>query len=125
MSATLYLDQPIVQTAFRNWCSASDDIQAVRQVDISVEYNKPLYTTFTIYEIACDSVESSEIIQEIKKQGVNELYMLWLKEYTEAVQKPLSKQFLSKTGVTQGDAVSTKLCMVFTEVHKKWNYWYK
>ena len=107
-------NQPREQAGFRSGYSTTDHIHALNQLmEKSIEYNKPLCMAFIDYEKAFDSVKTSAILQALRKQGVEELYVKLFEDiYTDSTATLQlhrnSEKIPIKRGVRQGDTISPK-----------------
>uniref|UniRef100_A0A6G5AC50 Putative endonuclease-reverse transcriptase n=1 Tax=Rhipicephalus microplus TaxID=6941 RepID=A0A6G5AC50_RHIMP len=112
---TLEFNQSKEQAGFRTGYSTIDHIHTINQViEKCSEYNQPLYIAFIDYEKAFDSVEISAVMQTLRNQGVDEIYINILEEiyrgstativlYKESNRIPIKK------GVRQVDTISPML----------------
>ena len=122
-------NQPREQAGFRSGYSTTDHIHALNQLmEKSIEYNKPLCMAFIDYEKAFDSVKTSAILQALRKQGVEELYVKLFEDiYTDSTATLQlhrnSEKIPIKRGVRQGDTISPKLFTAcLEEIFKKLNW---
>ena len=112
---TLDSNQPREQAGFRSGYSTTDHMQAVSQIiEKTHEFNKPLCMAFIDYEKAFDSVEISAVMQAIRRQGVDEIYIRILQDIyhdgTATIKMHReSEKIPIKKGVRQGDTISPKL----------------
>ena len=112
---TLEFNQPKEQAGFRTGCSTIDHIHTINQViEECTEYNQPLYIAFIDCEKAFDSVEISAVMQTLRNQGVDEVYINILEEIYRGSTATIvlhkeSNRIPIKKGVRQGDTISPML----------------
>ncbi len=113
-SATLDSNQPREQAGFCSGYSATDHIHAINQtVEKSSEYNLHLCMAFFDYEKAFHSVKTTAVMQALRQQGIDELYIKVLQDIyrdssaTIQLLKKSRKIPITK-GVRQGDTISPK-----------------
>ncbi len=126
VSATLDSNQPREQSGFRSGYSTTDHIHVINQIiEKSAEYNLPLCMAFIDYEKAFDSVKTAAVMQALKQQGVDELYIKVLEDIyrdsTATIQlHKKSRKIPIRKGARQGDKISPILFTAcLEEVFKK------
>ena len=71
----LDINQAREQAGFRSGYSTTDHLQVITVVQKSNEYELPMCFIFVDYEKAFDSVEHCGIINAIKEQQINSVYI--------------------------------------------------
>jgi len=109
---TLELEQPKEQAGFRSNYSTIDHLFVINQlIEKCSEHNRKVYLAFIDYTKAFDSVKHNSMMEALKKQGVQKIYIQIINEMyskTKARVKTdrIGETFSVKKGVKQGDPLS-------------------
>jgi len=112
---TLDENQPREQAGFRKGFSTMDHLHTTNQlIEKCTEYKIPLVASLIDYSKAFDSVEIPEVIEALKEQGIEEVYISVIEHIYSYAQSYIrmhedSRFFKHRRGVRQGDTSSPKL----------------
>ena len=115
LEETLDFNQSREQAGFRKGFSTTDHLQVLTQLmEKTNEYEVPMCLAFIDYEKAFDSVEHVGIINAIRINGINEIYLdllthVYNNGYATIKMDAESPKFPIRRGVRQGDTISPKL----------------
>ena len=131
VTRSLNENQPREQAGFRKGFSTMDQLHAVNQlIEKCAEYKILLAVALVDYNKAFDSVEIQDVIEALKEQEVDEVYIEVLKHIYRHAKSFIrlhrdSKPLKLKKGVRQGDTSSPKLfkaCLEKVFRNLNWNH---